>query len=183
MDFLVVVDMQRDFVDGALGTPEAQAIVPMVTGRIEAAKKLGDPILVTLDTHEENYLQTQEGRCLPVMHCIKGTSGWELNDTVAKALAGAASDKLVMLEKPTFGSMQLPTAMRTLMDTFGVPEHIVFVGLCTGICVISNVLITKAAFPDIPITVDAAACACVSPESHRTALNAMRLCQIEVVNG
>ena len=183
MKFLVVVDMQKDFVDGALGTPEAQAIVPAVTAHIEAAKAAGDPILVTLDTHQPDYLQTQEGKHLPVVHCVEDTLGWQLDAAVAAALKGTDPDKLVALKKPTFGAVQLPDTLQTLMDLYGVPEAIEFVGLCTGICVISNVLLAKAAFPEVPIAVDAAACACVSPQSHQTALDAMRLCQIEVMNG
>lgn len=174
--------MQKDFVDGALGTKEAQAIVPAVVQRIEAAKAAGDLILVTLDTHGPNYLQTQEGKHLPVEHCIEGTPGWQLDAAVAAALDDVGPDKLVTLQKPTFGAVQLPETLQTLVDLYGVPKRIEFIGLCTGICVISNVLLTKAAFPEVPIAVDAAACACVTPESHRTALDAMRLCQIEIVN-
>ena len=183
MRYLVVVDMQKDFVDGALGTKEAQAIVPAVVEHITAAKAAGDAIFVTLDTHGPDYLQTQEGRHLPVEHCIEGTPGWQLDADVAAALQGADPEKLVTLRKPTFGAVHLPDAMQTMMDLYGVPEAIKFVGLCTGICVISNVLLTKAAFPEVPVTVDAAACACVTPESHRTALDAMQLCQVEIVNG
>lgn len=182
MDVLVVVDMQKDFVNGALGTPEAQAIVPAVVQCIEAAKMAGDPIIVTLDTHGPDYLQKQEGKHLPVEHCMEGTPGWQLDDAVAAALADADPDRLVTLQKPTFGAVQLPQTLQTLMDLYGVPGRIMFVGLCTGICVISNVLLTKAAFPEVPITVNAAACACVTPASHRTALEAMRLCQIEIEN-
>ena len=182
MKFLIVVDMQKDFVDGALGTNEAQAIVPVVVKHIKAAKAAGEPIVVTMDTHGPDYLQTQEGKHLPVEHCIEGTPGWQLDTAIAAALEGADPDRLVTLQKPTFGAVQLPDALQTLMDLYGVPEAIEFVGLCTGICVISNVLLAKAAFPEVPVVVDAAACACVTPESHRTALAAMRLCQIEVAN-
>ena len=135
---------------------------------------------MSLDTHGADYLQTQEGRNLPVPHCLKGTPGWQLDAAVAAALGDAAC---AVLEKPTFGAVQLPHALREVMAERGTPERIEFIGLCTGICVISNVMLAKAAFPEIPVAVDAACCACVPPASHATALDAMRLCQIEVVNG
>lgn len=180
MKFLVVVDMQKDFVDGALGTAEAQAIVPAVVAKIETAKANGDRVFVTMDTHGEDYMQTQEGKNLPVPHCIKDTDGWRLDASVAGAIGDAAC---AILEKPTFGATKLPETLRQAMENVGQPDEIEFIGLCTGICVISNVLLTKAAFPELPVTVDAACCACVTPASHQTALQAMALCQVGIKNG
>ncbi len=171
-EFLVVVDMQNDFVDGALGSAEAAAIVPAVAEKIKAF--CGD-IFVTCDTHFENYMQTAEGRKLPVPHCIKGTYGWALNADVAAALAGK---KYTPVEKLTFGSTALPHLIRAAAG----PEDfsVELVGLCTDICVVSNALLLKAAFPEAPIAVDAACCAGVTPEKHAAALETMRSCQIDV---
>lgn len=168
---LVVVDMQNDFVSGSLGTKEAQAIVPAVTAKIKEYQKNGDRVIYTYDTHEENYLETQEGRNLPVKHCIRGTWGWELTDEINKLAAGA--DKY---EKPTFGSRRL---MEDLAEW--KPGEIEFVGLCTDICVVSNVLGTKAWLPETPLTVDSSCCAGVTPESHEAALATMRSCQVNIV--
>ena len=168
-NILVVVDMQRDFVDGALGTPEAQAIVPAAAAKIRAFS--GD-IYVTLDTHFENYLSTSEGRNLPVSHCIRNTPGWRLNDEINAALEGR---RYAVVEKPSFGSLELPKVIAGLE-----PEAIELVGLCTDICVIANAMILKAAFPEVPISVDASCCAGVTPESHENALKAMKMCQVAV---
>ena len=170
MKVLVVVDMQNDFIDGALGTNEAVAIVPNVVEKIKSYD--GDKIIFTRDTHEENYMETQEGRNLPVPHCIRGTKGWELNPKI-EALC-----KENAIDKPSFGSMELASYLEGLEDI----ESIEFVGLCTDICVISNVMITKAALPEIPVIVDASCCAGVTPESHRNALEAMKMCQVRVIN-
>ena len=170
---LIVVDMQKDFVDGALGTPEAVAIVPAVVQKIS---QFSGKIYATLDTHPENYMETSEGKKLPVPHCIKGTSGWELDKDVASALAGRDH---TIVEKPTFGSLQLPELI--MSDIKGEPEAIELLGLCTDICVVSNALILKAAFPDAEISVDASLCAGVTPESHNAALEVMKMCQINVV--
>ena len=167
---LVVVDMQNDFIDGALGTPEAVAIVPYVKEKIES---FDGEVLFTRDTHAENYMDTQEGRNLPVPHCIKGTAGWEIRAELDALRRTEAIDKL------TFGS-------RDLVDVLareGEIESITFVGLCTDICVISNAMVVKAFYPEIPLVVDAKACAGVTPESHARALEAMKMCQIKVVNG
>ena len=163
---LVVIDMQNDFIDGSLGTKEAQQIVPRV---VEKMKEY-DPwnIYLTRDTHYENYLDTQEGRNLPVEHCIEGTHGWQLNDAVAKA-----AEKATVIDKPTFGY----TGWGDMEF-----EKIELVGLCTDICVISNAMIAKAFLPEVPVTVDAACCAGVTPESHRNALNAMKMCQVRIEN-
>lgn len=166
---LVVVDMQNDFIDGALGTPEAVAIVPYVKELIEG---FDGKVLFTRDTHFENYMDTEEGRNLPVPHCIKGTEGWQIRAELDALRTTEAIDKI------TFGS-------RDLVDVLaaeGEIESITFVGLCTDICVISNAMVVKAFFPEIPLLVDAKACAGVTPESHTRALAAMKVCQIKIVN-
>lgn len=169
MKLLVVVDMQKDFIDGALGTPEAAAIVPYVKETIE---NFDGKVLFTRDTHFENYMDTQEGKNLPVPHCIKGTPGWQIHPELE------ALRKTDAIDKVTFGSSQLPQVL-ALEENI---ESITFIGLCTDICVISNVMITKAFFPEIPIYVDAKGCAGVTPQSHKTALEAMKMCQINIVN-
>ena len=172
--FLIVVDMQKDFVDGALGTAEAQAIVPAVAEKIRG---FDGEIIVTYDTHEEDYMDTREGRFLPVPHCIRDTEGWQLNDTVAEALADRA---YTVVEKPTFGAVTLPEVVEQLAgdDEFAVE----LVGLCTDICVVSNAMLLKATFPEADMSVDAACCAGVSPESHQAALTTMSCCQITITN-
>ena len=168
--FLIVIDMQKDFVDGALGSKEAVAVVPAVV------KKIGGfdgEIFVTLDTHHENYLNTAEGAKLPVPHCIKGTDGWELDKSVAAALDQKG---YTAVEKPTFGSVELP---KLIADAAGKEAFTVeIIGLCTDICVVSNALLLKANFPEAEIAVDAACCAGVTPELHQAALDTMRSCQI-----
>ena len=169
---LVIVDMQNDFVDGALGSKEAVAAVPAVVKKTEG---FDGEIFVTYDTHRENYLKTAEGKKLPVPHCIKGTEGWELYPDVLKALAGR---KYTKVEKVTFGSVDLP---RLIKNKVGKEEFSVeVIGLCTDICVVSNALILKANFPEAPVIVDPACCAGVTPEKHEAALETMRSCQIEV---
>lgn len=175
---LVVVDMQTDFVDGALGTPEAVAILENVTRKIGSyAADPGGVIFVTYDTHPESYMETSEGKHLPVPHCIKGTEGWELHPAVAAALSGVA---YTPVEKPTFGSVALPALVEQAAE--GEAFTVELIGLCTDICVVSNALLLKAHFPEIPISVDAACCAGVTPESHRAALMTMKMCQIEIKN-
>jgi nicotinamidase-related amidase len=166
---LVVVDMQNDFISGSLGTKEAEAIVSNVKRKIEEYEAAGDEIVFTLDTHEDNYLETQEGKNLPVKHCIRGTDGWEIDDRL-KEFQGKR------FEKVTFGSMTL--GEYAAEKEF---ESIELAGLCTDICVISNAMIIKAAVPETPVIVDASCCAGVSPESHENALNAMKVCQIKVI--
>ncbi len=170
---LVAVDLQNDFVDGALGTAEASAILDAACARIRSQE---GPILVTLDTHGEDYLSTREGRFLPVPHCVRGTDGWKLNGKVQKALA---KKDVLYVEKPTFGSVDLPALVRVL--TAGEPFDLTLIGLCTDICVVSNALLLKAAFPEADIFVDAAACAGVTPQKHEAALETMRSCQITVL--
>ncbi len=167
---LIVVDMQKDFVDGALGTPEAVAIVPHVADKIRAWQ--GD-ILVTLDTHQDNYMQTREGAFLPVPHCIQGTAGHRLDETVAQALEGRS---VTVLEKPTFGSVDLVHRLQNA-DYASVE----FVGLCTDICVVSNALLVKAAYPELDLAVDSRCCAGVTPESHQAALLTMKMCQVRIL--
>ena len=172
MDILIVVDMQADFVDGALGTKEAVAIVPKV---VETIKDFDGPIVVTYDTHGENYMRTSEGRHLPVPHCIKGTPGWELNRQVEAALSGK---NVTRVEKPTFGSVKLPEIVKNLAG--GEDFSLELVGLCTDICVVSNALLLKANFPEAEIAVDASCCAGVTPATHAAALDTMKMCQITV---
>lgn len=167
---LVVVDMQKDFIDGALGTEEAVKIVAPVAEKIRQAKEQGTDIVFTKDTHYKDYLMTQEGRKLPVPHCVKGTEGWEL-DAGLKELAMDCR----ILEKPSFGSLELAALAEE-----GSYEEVELIGLCTDICVISNAMILKAALPEAAVRVDPACCAGVTPESHRNALEAMKVCQIEV---
>ena len=169
MRLLVVVDMQNDFIDAALGTKEAVAIVPAVISKIKSFRDSGGTVVFTRDTHHENYLQTQEGKNLPVVHCVEGTDGWQISSKIDVA------DSRIF-DKPTFGSLSLADYAATLEGL----EEIELVGLCTGICVISNALLLKARLPEVRITVDSSCCACVTPESHQTALNAMRLCQIYI---
>ena len=169
MKILVVVDMQKDFIDGALGTPEAVQIVPYVT---QLAANFEGKVLFTRDTHFANYMDTQEGKNLPVPHCIQGTPGWQIHPQLDALRKTAAIDKL------TFGSSALP---RILAEESQL-ESVTFVGLCTDICVISNVMITKVFFPEVPVIVDAKGCAGVTPESHKNALAAMKMCQVQVVN-
>ncbi len=169
---LIVVDMQKDFVDGALGTAEAAAIVPAAAEKI---RRFDGELFVTLDTHHDNYMETSEGRNLPVPHCIKGTPGWELDAQIAAALEGK---RYTAVEKPTFGSTALPELIR---EAAGEDCAIELIGLCTDICVISNALLLKAHFPECSVAVDAACCAGVTPESHSAALVTMRMCQIQVM--
>ncbi len=166
---LIVVDMQNDFIDGALGTAEAVSIVPYVKEVIEG---FDGKVFFTRDTHFDNYMQTEEGKNLPVPHCIKGTDGWQIRAELD------ALRKTEPIDKITFGSTELMDVLRGE----GEIESITFVGLCTDICVISNAMITKAFFPEIPLTVDAKGCAGVTPESHARALEAMKTCQIKVIN-
>lgn len=171
-DILIVVDMQNDFIDGALGTPEAAAIVPKVAEKI---KNFSGKIIFTRDTHEENYLDTQEGKKLPVKHCIRNTKGWQISPQLAEFCREQPVDK------ETFGSVELGSLLQTANQENPIAS-ITLIGLCTDICVISNALLVKAFLPEIPVVVDASCCAGVTPESHRNALNAMKTCQIEIVN-
>lgn len=168
---LVVIDMQNDFVDGALGTAEAVKIVPAVIDKIRSYP--ADCVWATRDTHPADYLQTQEGRNLPVEHCIKGTPGWELAPAVAEALPEGAR----IFDKPTFGSVELAQALAE--ENAKQPIEVEFIGLCTDICVVSNALLAKATMPEVTISVDPACCAGVTPALHEAALATMRSCQIQ----
>jgi nicotinamidase-related amidase len=169
---LIVVDMQKDFVDGALGTPEAVSIVPNVVKKIE---NFDGDIIVTFDTHGEDYLQTREGAFLPVAHCIKDTAGWQLDANVQEALNKRPYHAL---EKPTFGSVALPEYIKAKYDPQDI--EIELIGLCTDICVVSDALLLKASFPETPICVDPACCAGVTVESYQAALLTMKMCQISM---
>lgn len=168
---LLVIDMQKDFVDGSLGTPEAVGIVENVVDKIHCYPC--ENIIATRDTHTELYLKTQEGKKLPIIHCIRNTPGWELVPEVAAAL-GAAQ----IIDKPTFGSLELVQQLAVMAEK--EPIEIELVGLCTDICVVSNALLLKAAMPEVPISVDSACCAGVTKKSHKSALETMEMCQIEV---
>lgn len=166
---LIVVDMQNDFITGALGTPEARAIIPKAVEKIRSYLHDGDEIIFTLDTHNDNYLQSQEGQNLPIPHCIKCSDGWKLHPVLAD-FPGRR------FEKPTFGSLACANYAAK-----GNYTQIELIGLCTDICVISNALLIKAALPETPVIVDSACCAGVTPQSHQTALDAMRPCQITII--
>ncbi len=170
--FLIVVDMQNDFIDGALGTTEAVAIVPRVAEKI---LDFNGDIIVTYDTHTDKYMETSEGKKLPVPHCIEGTHGWELNTVISNALNIRGYS---WLKKPTFGSVDLPMLIKSKAadDEFCIE----LVGLCTDICVVSNALLLKANFPEAEISVDANCCAGVTVDSHNAALTTMKMCQIDV---
>ena len=162
---LIVVDMQNDFIDMALGTPEAVAILPAVKAKIASYAAAGHEILYTRDTHEENYLDTPEGRKLPVKHCIRGTAGWQIAD-------GLYREGCRISDKPNFG---WPPWQEEAL------EDVELIGLCTDICVVSNALIIKAAFPEAKVSVDPACCAGVTPETHDAALMTMKMCQIDIL--
>lgn len=170
MKVLVVVDMQNDFIDGALGTKEAEAIVDNVAKKIEG---YDGRVVYTRDTHKPDYLKTQEGTKLPVEHCIEGSEGWAISSKLS------VDDDALIINKPTFGSKELGLYLESLNDREPI-EEIEVIGLCTDICVISNALLIKAFLPEVPIVVDPSCCAGVTPESHETALSAMKMCQIDV---
>lgn len=171
-NYLIVVDMQNDFIDGALGTKEAEAIVGKVAEKIRG---FDGEVIFTRDTHAPEYLETQEGRRLPVVHCVKESAGWRIREGLE------AIRPCTVIDKPTFGSTELGVllAQWDLEEKIG---SITVIGLCTDICVISNALLIKAFLPETPIVVDAACCAGVTPESHRNALEAMKMCQIAIEN-
>lgn len=169
---LIVVDMQNDFITGALGSSQAENILPKVKAKIEEYNKNNDKIIFTRDTHYGNYLKTQEGKYLPVPHCIAGTDG----HLIASCLN---TDGCKVFDKPTFGSLALAEQIAEVAKDIGEIE---LCGLCTDICVVSNALILKARFPETKITVDASACAGVTPESHKAALLTMKMCQVNVEN-
>ena len=161
---LIVVDMQKDFIDGALGTKEAVAIVANVKNKIAEYRANGDEIIFTRDTHQADYLNTNEGKHLPVVHCVEGTEGWQIPEELQVPDA-------VYINKPTFGYLN--------WKEYDL-EDVELVGLCTDICVVSNALLIKALYPEIKVSVDASCCAGVTPESHEAALLTMKMCQVEV---
>lgn len=170
---LVIVDMQNDFVDGVLGTKEAKNIIQNIVNKINT---FGGKIAVTMDTHDDDYLSTQEGKNLPVKHCVYKTLGWQLNSNISEALENTSYRKYT---KHTFGSQHLAHELQGLSNRI---EEIELIGVCTDICVISNALLLKTFLPEVKITVDASCCAGVTPESHRNALEAMKMCQINIIN-
>ncbi len=170
---LIVVDMQKDFVDGALGTKEAVAILDNVVRKIE---QFDGDIIATYDTHPESYMETQEGKNLPVPHCIKGTDGWQLDRRVQAALNKRTYKAI---EKPTFGATALPEYIRQSYNPNEI--EIELIGLCTDICVVSNALLLKANFLETKVSVDASCCAGVTPESHEAALCTMKMCQVHIL--
>lgn len=165
---LIVVDVQNDFVTGSLGTPEAQAIIPNVRKKIAEYRERNDKIIFTQDTHDSNYLETSEGKYLPIPHCITGTDGWKIVDELS-------NDEDIIVYKSTFGNLYWSKLISQNND------EIEIIGLCTDICVISNALILKAMFPNIKITVDASCCAGVTPETHKSAIEVMKMCQIDII--
>ena len=171
---LIVVDMQIDFIDGALGSSEAVAILPHVVDKVRSFE---GKIIFTFDTHDDDYLQSQEGRLLPVPHCIKGHNGWRLPEVLEKLCVEVDG---LRFEKPTFGSVKLAQYLVDMHQQTPI-DSIEIVGLCTDICVVSNALLIKAHLPEVPICVDASCCAGVTPESHENALKAMESCQVEIV--
>lgn len=192
MKVIVLVDVQGDFIYGPLGSPEAQAIVPTICQRVvEIAEGCDEAplVLFTKDTHYENYMETQEGRNLPVSHCVWGTSGWSIAKAISSTIDYArpglfrfySSDITInsRILKETFGSMELAKLIASLSDSI---DEVIFMGVCTDICVVSNVLLTKAYAPEVLITVDASCCAGVTPEKHAAALETMKSCQVNVIN-
>ncbi|MBR4456150.1 MAG: cysteine hydrolase [Solobacterium sp.] len=173
-NILVVVDMQNDFVDGSLGTSQAQQILPAVLNKIRSYPS--ENVYATLDTHDSDYLSSNEGRHLPVEHCISGTQGWRIHPFIADALKHAT-----FFTKPTFGSLALMEALKK--ENSREPISVELIGLCTDICVIVNAVLLKTAMPEIEVSVDASCCAGVTPEKHEAALEVMRSCQIDVKNG
>ena len=170
MKSIVVVDMQNDFIDGSLGTKEAQEMLPRLKDKLKKVVENGSAeLFFTMDTHGKDYLNTQEGKNLPVEHCIKGTQGWEISPELGEFVAKAKA----VVEKPTFGSMELIKHLKAA-------DEVELVGLCTDICVISNALLIKAAYPEMKVSVDAQCCAGLTPDSHANALEAMKMCQVEI---
>ena len=171
---LIVIDMQNDFIDAALGTKEAAAIVDSVKEKIRSYP--AENVIATMDTHQENYMETQEGQNLPVIHCIKGTDGWRIRPDIAELLKAAK-----IYEKPTFGSTAMAADLKALSEKEEIELELI--GLCTDICVVSNALLLKATMPEVKISVDASCCAGVTPKKHLAALEPLSSCQIHVMGG
>lgn len=192
MKIVVVVDMQNDFIDGNLGSPEAQAIVPVMISRLHELDDGETLLFFTKDTHSLDYYNTQEGQKLPVMHCVEGSVGWSINKEISSYvdygsnfLTYSTHDiRKSRVLKTTFGSIELANTIRGLVNDnphINIDE-VILMGVCTDICVISNAMLLKAYCPELPITVDASCCAGVTPESHKNALAAMKMCQINIIN-
>lgn len=181
MKILIIVDEQVDFTSGVLGNKECEATVNKVVDIINT--KDFDKVILTRDTHSENYLETQEGKKLPVVHCIEGTDGWQIRDEIMQAVQHKYSENenYHVIDKRTFGSLYLGKWIESNYILEQADLEITFVGVCTGICVISNAMIVKASLPEAKVSVISDACACVTPESHKTALEAMKMCQIEII--
>ena len=193
MKVLIVVDMQKDFVNGSLGTPEAQDIVPLVAETIEQMADPNTVVIFTRDTHQADYMNTLEGKNLPVAHCITGTAGHSIVAPVLDAYLinhfkykepfeayPLAEYNPIVINKPSFGSIELQNMLYAMDDVEKI-EEITLMGVCTGICVLSNAILAKATLPEVPVNVIADCCACVTPESHKAALEAMKLCQINII--
>jgi len=182
MKVLIVVDMQNDFIEGSLGTPEAVAVVDKVVKRIEDSTD--ELILFTKDTHQKDYLETPEGKKLPVVHCIEGTQGWEINKKILQAWKNKESTVMLSnlkdntFNKPVFGSVDLVDFLKSYPEQI---EEIELLGVCTDICVISNGIMIKNTLPNVKVSVNASCCAGVTPQSHKEALNVMSMCQIDII--
>lgn len=177
MKVLVAIDLQKDFTNGVLGNPQTDAAAERAAARVRRFREENPdtPVIFTLDTHTEDYLNTQEGKNLPVVHCIRGTEGWALDPRIE----AVRRDGDIIIEKPAFGSTELPAKILNIAGEAAV-EQVEFIGVCTDICVISNAMIVKAAFPEAPIVINSQCCAGVTPESHENALNAMAMCQMKI---
>jgi nicotinamidase-related amidase len=177
MKILVAIDLQKDFTNGVLGNAECDAAADKAAKRIAAFREEQPdvPVVFTLDTHAENYMETQEGRNLPIVHCVRGTEGWKLDPRIE----AVRKENDILVEKPAFGSAELPEVLKKMADGKDIDE-IEFIGVCTDICVISNAMIVKAAFPEVPIVITAECCAGVTPDSHENALSAMAVCQMKI---
>ena len=171
---LIVIDMQNDFIDGVLGTGEAEGIVENVVKKIEAHDGI---IYATRDTHAEDYLNTNEGKHLPVKHCIKNTKGWEINPLVEKAMKNTYPAYKIV-DKPAFGSLKLAELIKEEAENDEIEVELI--GVCTDICVVSNALLIKASLPEIKVSVDESCCAGTTPENHNAAINTMKMCQVEI---
>lgn len=172
--------MQNDFISASLGSAEAQDIVSNVKKKIDEYRSRGDSIIFTQDTHCDNYLDTSEGKMLPIKHCIRLTDGWNIHQDLIESMN---NDEYLVIEKPTFGSINLMWELEDMIEDCAEEDtELEFVGLCTDICVVSNVLLAKAYYPDLKITVDASCCAGATPKKHKAALEIMKSCQIKIIN-
>ena len=176
MKILIVIDMQNDFLEGALRNEEGIKIIPNVIKKINEYKNNNDLIIATKDTHYEDYLQTQEGKNLPFVHCVKDTNGWQINEQISKVLGD-----VLVFNKPTFGSLELASWLKEKYGNIQNELEIELIGVCTDICVVSNALLIKATLPEAKLICDASCCAGVTVESHNAALKTMMSCQVKVI--